>query len=73
MDNKSEIKKEIKIYLDSQAMEDKITKIVKDRIKNEKMLEDKVVEITTNVLTQLYKNLWLKRNFWKTGLSNKSN
>lgn len=70
---KSEVKKEIKIYLDSQAMEDKITKIVKDRIKNDKMLEDKVVEITTNVLTQLYKNLWLKRNFWKTGLTNKSN
>ncbi len=71
--DKTEVKKEIKIYLDSQAMNDKITKIVKDRIKNEKMLEDKVVEITTNVLTQLYKNLWIKRNFWKTGLTNKSN
>jgi hypothetical protein len=71
--DKNEVKKEIKIYLDSQAMQDKITKIVKDRIKNEKMLEDKVVEITTNVLTQLYKNLWIKRNFWKTGLTNKSN
>jgi hypothetical protein len=71
--DKNEVKKEIKIYLDSQAMQDKIAKIVKDRIKNEKMLEDKVVEITTNVLTQLYKNLWLKRNFWKTGLTNKSN
>jgi hypothetical protein len=34
---------------------------------------EKVVEITTNVLTQLYKNLWIKRNFWKTGLTNKSN
>ena len=71
--DKNDVKKEIKIYLDSQAMQDKITKIVKDRIKNEKMLEDKVVEITTNVLTQLYKNLWIKRNFWKTGLTNKSN
>ncbi len=71
--DKNEVKKEIKIYLDSEAMQDKIAKIVKDRIKNEKMLEDKVVEITTNVLTQLYKNLWLKRNFWKTGLTNKSN
>jgi hypothetical protein len=71
--DKNEVKKEIKIYLDSQAMQDKIAKIVKDRIKNEKMLEDKVVEITTNVLTQLYKNLWIKRNFWKTGLTNKSN
>ena len=48
-------------------------KIVKDRIKNDKALEDKVVEITSNVLTQLYKSLWVKRAFWKNTLSNKAN
>jgi len=35
-------------------------------------LEDKVVDITRNVLTQLYKQLWVKRAFWRNGLSNKS-
>jgi hypothetical protein len=70
---KSDIDKGVKTYIDSSEFKTKIEKIVKDRIKNEKELEDKVVEITKNVLTQLYKTLWIKRNVWKSNLSNKNN
>ena len=70
---KSDLSKEIKIYMDSNEFNKKIEKIVKDRIKNEKELEDKIVDITSNVLTQLYKTLWVKRAVWKNNLSNKSN
>ena len=70
--SKSDINKGIKVYMDSTEFKTKIEKIVKDRLKNEKELESKVVEITKNVLTQLYKTLWTKRGFWKSGLSNKS-
>lgn len=70
---KSDIDKGIKTYMDSSEFKTKIEKIVKDRIKNEKELEDKVVEITKNVLTQLYKTLWTKRGFWRSNISNKSN
>jgi hypothetical protein len=70
---KSDLSKEIKIYMDSNEFNKKIEKIVKDRIKNEKELEDKIVDITSNVLTQLYKTLWIKRAVWKNNLSNKSN
>ena len=69
---KADVDKGIKTYMDSAEFKAKIEKIVKDRIKNEKELEDKVVEITKNVLTQLYKNLWIKRGFWRNNLSNKS-
>jgi len=69
---KSDVDKAIKVYMDSTEFKVKIEKIVKDRLKNEKELEDKVVEITKNVLTQLYKTLWVKRGFWKSNLSNKS-
>ena len=31
------------------------------------------LDITSNVLTQLYKTLWIKRAVWKNNLSNKSN
>jgi hypothetical protein len=66
-------KSELKTYvLDSKDFETKIGKIVKEKIKNDKELEDMVVDITKNVLTQLYKTLWIKRNFWKTTLTNKS-
>jgi uncharacterized protein (DUF608 family) len=66
-------KSELKTYvLDSKDFETKVGKIVKEKIKNDKELEDMVVDITKNVLTQLYKTLWIKRNFWKTTLTNKS-
>jgi len=67
---KTDIDKGIKTYMDSTEFKTKIEKIVKDRIKNEKELEDKVVEITKNVLTQLYKTLWVRRNAWLNGLNN---
>lgn len=70
---KSDVKKEISKFLDSSEFQTKVTKIVADRIKTEKGLEDKVVDITKNVITQLYKTLWTKRNFWSTQLKNKAN
>ncbi len=71
--NKSDIDKGIQTYMGTTEFKAKIEKIVKDRLKNDKELEDKVVEITKNVLTQLYKTLWVKRGFWRSGLSNKGN
>lgn len=75
MDNnmtKSDVTKAIKVYMDSNEFKTKIEKIVKDRLKNEKELEDRVIDITKNVLTQLYKTLWVKRGVWRNSLSNKS-
>lgn len=64
--------KEMIKYLDSNAFKEKVDKIVKDRLKNDKELEDQTVEITKNVLTQLFKTLWNRRNTWLNGLSNKN-
>jgi hypothetical protein len=69
---KADISKELKIYMDSRDFKAKVEKIVKDRLKDDKELEDKVVEITRNVLTQLYKTLWVKRSVWRNNLTNKS-
>jgi hypothetical protein len=69
----SDLTKRFKIFLDSKEFENKIGKIVKDKLKNEKDLEDKMVEITKNVITQLYKTLWVKRNVWQSSLKNKGN
>jgi len=71
--SKTDVNKQFKGYIDSTEFKNKIEKIVKEKLKNEKELEDKVVEITKNVLTQLYKTLWIKRNTWIDNLSNKNN
>ena len=71
--SKTDVNKQIKGYIDGAEFKNKIEKIVKEKLKNEKEIEDKVVEITKNVLTQLYKTLWVKRNTWIDNLSNKNN
>jgi hypothetical protein len=69
---KADVSKEVKIYMDSKEFKAKVEKIVKDRLKNEKEIEDKVVDITRNVLSQLFKTLWTKRATWQNNLTNKS-
>jgi hypothetical protein len=71
-DEKAEIKDEVKRLLNSSDLKDVISDIVTKEIKNNKELEDKTIEITRNVLTQLYKTLWVKRGFWQSMLKNKS-
>ncbi len=62
---KQDITKEIKSFSDSKSFKDNIGKIIKDKIKNDKEIEDQIVDITRNVITQLYKTLWTKRGFWR--------
>ena len=69
--SKSDVSKELKIYMNTNEFKSKIEKIIKDKLKDDKELEDKVVEITKNVLTQLYKTLWLKKAVWISNLTNK--
>ena len=64
---KDDIKKEMKIFLSTNDFENKVSKIVKKKLEDSKELEDKVVEITKNVLTQLYKTLWSKVRSRHTG------
>jgi len=69
----SDVDKQIKVYMSKADFKEKIEKIVKDKLKDNKELEDKVVDITKNVITQLYKSLWIKRATWINGLTNKNN
>ena len=70
---KTDITREVKVFMNSDEFKSKVEKIVKDRLKDNKELEDKIVDITGNVLTQLFKTLWSKRGVWKNNLSNKTN
>jgi hypothetical protein len=70
--SKTDIDQGVKTYINSADFKAKIEKIVKDRLKNDKDLENQTVEITKNVLTQLFKTLWNRRNTWLNGLSNKN-
>ena len=70
--DKAEIKAEVIKALKSSDLKTVISTIIAKEIKGNNELEKDVVEITTNVLTQLYKTLWIKRGFWQGMLSNKA-
>lgn len=69
-DIKKMIAKEIEATLKSKNFKDKVSDEVTKDVKKNKELEKVVVEITRNVVTQLYKVLWMRRTFWRNSLKN---
>lgn len=65
--NKSEVKDEVIKVMNSSDLKAKIDKMVADKLKNNKQLEDKVEEITQDVVATIFKNLWQKKGFWQNG------
>jgi arginyl-tRNA synthetase len=70
---KSDVDKQIKVFMSSEEFKRKVEKIVQARLAatNNKELEDKIVEVTRNVITQLFKTLWVKHGVWTSSLTNK--
>jgi hypothetical protein len=66
------VKKEIKSALEDSKNKSRIKDIVNDELKS-KDFENKMITLSKNVLVQLYKQLYNKRSFWTSGLSNDPN
>jgi hypothetical protein len=64
-------KKEIKDFMDSTNAH----KVVIDMVKKEmgtRDINDKVVDLATKVVVELFKTLWQKKSFWESSLKNVS-
>lgn len=57
-------------FINDREFEKKIETIVKNNLKvqGNKKLEKEITDITKNVITQLYRTLWVRRNFWKNSI-----
>jgi hypothetical protein len=71
MDEK-DLEKHLKKFLNSRELEKKIKDSVDKQTKDDKEMEKFVVEITKNVLVQLYKTMWTRKSFWVSSIKNKS-
>lgn len=65
-------RKEIKTVIDDVKFTKKIKDVVDEEHKT-KDFERKLVDISKNVLVQLFKQMYNKRSFWASGLSNDPN
>jgi hypothetical protein len=48
-------------------LEKKVLKIIEKELKSNKFKKD-IVEINKDVLVKLYRELWMRRNFWLTAI-----
>ena len=70
-DDKKEIekiaKKEIKDFLDTTKAHEIVIKIIQKELGSKK-IDDKIVELSTKVVVELFKTLWQRKGFWESAL-----
>ena len=71
--DKSEIesiaKKEMKAFLDTTDAHRIVIKVIQNELGTKK-LNDKIIELSTKVVVELFKTLWLRKSFWESALKN---
>lgn len=63
------VKKEIKDFLETTKAHDIVVKIIQKELGTKK-IDDKIVDLSTKVVIELYKVLWTRNNFWVSALKN---
>lgn len=62
-------KKEIKDFMDSTQAHRIVVKMIQDELGSRKM-DDKIVDLSTKVVVELFKTLWQRKSFWESSLKN---
>ncbi len=63
------VKKEVKDFLDTTKAHDIVVKIIQKELGTKK-IDDKIVDLSTKVVVELFKTLWQRKSFWETSLKN---
>jgi hypothetical protein len=61
------VKKEIKDFLDTTKAHDVVIKIIQKELGTKK-IDDKIVDLSTKVVVELFKTLWQRKGFWESAL-----
>ncbi len=60
-------KKEIKDFMDTTNAHKIVVKIIQDELGTRK-IDDKIVDLSTKVVVELFKTLWQRNSFWEGAL-----
>jgi hypothetical protein len=63
------VKKEIKQFMDSTQAHKIVLKKIQDELGTKKV-DDKIVDLSTKVVVELFKTLWQRKGFWEGALKN---
>ena len=62
-------KKEIKDFMDSTQAHRVVVKMIQEELGSKK-IDDKIVDLSTKVVVELFKTLWQRKSFWESALKN---
>ena len=60
-------RKEIKDFMDTTQAHKIVVKMIQDELGTKKM-DDKIVDLSTKVVVELFKTLWQRKSFWESSL-----
>jgi hypothetical protein len=60
-------KKEVKDFLDSTQAHNVVIKIIQKELGTKK-IDEKIVDLSTKVVVELFKTLWSRKSFWEGSL-----
>lgn len=61
------VQKEIKSFMDSTKANEIVVKIIQKELGTKK-IDDKIVDLSTKVVVELFKTLWQRKSFWESSL-----
>lgn len=71
--DKKEIEKitkdEIRLFMNSTNAQRIVVKMIQDELGTKK-IDDKIVDLSTKVVVELFKTLWQRKSFWEGSLKN---
>lgn len=62
-------KKEIRDFMNSTQATKLVVKMIQDELGTKK-IDDKIVDLSTKVVVELFKTLWQRKGFWESALKN---
>ena len=63
------VKKEVKDFLDTTKAHDVVIKVIQKELGTKK-IDDKIVDLSTKVVVELFKTLWQRKGFWESAIKN---
>lgn len=62
-------RKEIKDFMESSNAHRIVVKIIQDELGTRK-IDDKIIDLATKVVVELFKTLWQRKSFWESSIKN---
>ncbi len=71
--DKSEIqaiaRREMKTFLDTTQAQNVVIRVIQKEL-GTRRIDDKIIDLSTKVVVELFKTLWQRKSFWESALKN---